>query len=520
MEAKAVKYASTRFGIVRRSKGQSAIDHASYISRSVIVSEYDGQTYRPKYHEDLVHCEVSLPENAPEEWKDRAALWNSVEINEKAKNAQLARTLKASLPNDWSYELAEKVVRDYVQRNFVSKGMCADWAIHDSVNPQGVHNLHFHLMLTLRPVGENGKWGAKQRKEYILDKDGNKIRNKSGKGFKSRAVDVNDWNDKGNSKKWRKDLADTINAVNEQAGVAEHWEHRSFKELGLERQPTIHLGPIASALERKGIQTERGDINRAIEEQNRILLAARRAYLRAGNAMRQLAQAVPEEAAAVKNEVTELVDRIMEKKGKLYLPLVGAPNFHKSPHREILTNAGNVKQFLSDEGIGSFAELDAFAEKTEKGKQKSHQSYQSRAAKLRELKELSELFIEYEPYMKIRDEYRGMGGLKAARFQSKHRAELEREEELRRQFVSRLGKGGKLAPKKWEGEIRKLEADCRELAKKSGEQTFRLAFVEVIRHNRKMFEAEQRQGDRSTDRRRQAEQEQQKPKNRKDRMEL
>lgn len=487
MEIKTVKYASTRFGIVKRSKGQSAIDHASYISRSVIVSEYDGQTYRPKYHEDLVHCEVNLPENAPEEWKDRAALWNSVERNEKAKNAQLARTLKASLPNDWSYELSEKVVRDYVQRNFVSKGMCADWAIHDSVNPQGIHNLHFHLMLTLRPVEKNGKWGAKQRKEYILDKDGNKIHNKSGKGFKSRAVDVNDWNDKGNSKKWRKDLADTINAVNEQAGVAEHWEHRSFKELGMERQPTIHLGPIASALERKGIRTERGDINRAIEEQNRILLAARRAYLRADNAMRQLAQVVPAEAAAVKNEVTELVDRIMEKKGKLYLPLVGAPNFHKAPHREVLTNAGNVKQFLSDEGIGSFAELDAFAEKTEKGKQKSNQSYQSRAAKLRELKELSELFIEYEPYMKIRDEYRGMGGLKAVRFQSQHRAELEREEELRRQFLSRLGKGGKLAPKKWEGEIKKLEADCRELAKKSGEQTFRLAFVEVIRHNRKMF---------------------------------
>lgn len=91
---------------------------------------------------------------------------------------------------------------------------------------------------------------------------------------------------------------------------------------------------------------------------------------------------------------------------------------------------------------------------------------------------------------------------------------------LRRQFLSRLGKGGKLAPKKWEGEIKKLEADCRELAKKSGEQTFQLAFVEVIWHNRKMFEAEQRQADRSTDRRKQAEQEQQKPKRRKDGMEL
>ena len=116
------KYASTRFGIVKRSKGQSAVDAASYISRSVLVSEYDGKTYRPKYHEDLVHCEINLPEYAPEEWLDRAVLWNSVELNEKQKNAQLCRTLKAALPNDWSYELAEETVRDYVQRNFVRTG--------------------------------------------------------------------------------------------------------------------------------------------------------------------------------------------------------------------------------------------------------------------------------------------------------------------------------------------------------------------------------------------------------------
>ena len=85
------KYASTRFGIVKRSKGQSAVDAASYISRSVLVSEYDGKTYRPKYHEDLVHCEINLPEYAPEEWLDRAVLWNSVELNEKQKKAQLCR---------------------------------------------------------------------------------------------------------------------------------------------------------------------------------------------------------------------------------------------------------------------------------------------------------------------------------------------------------------------------------------------------------------------------------------------
>ena len=371
------KYASTRFGIVKRSKGQSAVDAASYISRSVLVSEYDGKTYRPKYHEDLVHCEINLPEYAPEEWLDRAVLWNSVELNEKQKNAQLCRTLKAALPNDWSYELAEETVRDYVQRNFVSKGMCADWAIHDSVNQHGIHNLHFHLMLTLRPVEENGKWGAKQRKEYILDKDGNKIRNKSGRGFKSRAVDVNDWNEKGNSRKWRKDLTDTINVVNDRIGLPEYWEHRSFKELGLEQEPTRHLGPIASALERKGIRTEKGDANRAIMEHNQTLQRARMFYDIAWNSVKNLEKWEQEKAAeaaknaaekkagkmagdipaaqegeaeqtavgsiqketsgtkevsvfaAMKNEVLEMLERILAAFGRLHLPLIQAPNFKK-----------------------------------------------------------------------------------------------------------------------------------------------------------------------------------------------
>ena len=146
------KQASTRFSIVKRSKGQSAVEKASYISRSVLVSEFDGQTYRPKYHEDLVHIEITLPPNAPKEYADRATLWNSVELSEKGQKSQLARMLKASLPNEWRYELAEEVVRDYVQRNFVDKGMCADWAIHDSENDKGQRNFHIHVLLTMRPI--------------------------------------------------------------------------------------------------------------------------------------------------------------------------------------------------------------------------------------------------------------------------------------------------------------------------------------------------------------------------------
>ena len=196
-----MKHLSTRFSIVRRSMGHSAVDKASYISRSVLHSEYDGMDYRPKYHEDLVHSEILLPEK----YKDRETLWNSVELAEKGKKAQLARMLKASLPNEWTYEMAVETVRDYIDRNFVAQGMCADWAVHDSVNAQGQRNLHFHVLLTMRPVTPDGKWGAKQRKVYTLDENGNKIRNWNGKGYQCTTEFTTDWNDrkKGKSREMR-----------------------------------------------------------------------------------------------------------------------------------------------------------------------------------------------------------------------------------------------------------------------------------------------------------------------------
>ena len=103
-----VKNISTRAKICGRSAnctgGHSAVEQSSYISREKMHCEYDGQTYYPKYSEDLVHCEVLLPENAPEKYKDPYVLWNSVELVEKSKDAQLARTFRIEQPNEWSYE--------------------------------------------------------------------------------------------------------------------------------------------------------------------------------------------------------------------------------------------------------------------------------------------------------------------------------------------------------------------------------------------------------------------------------
>ena len=277
----AVKSLSTRIAIIGRgakcSGGSSAVDRSAYISRTTMYSEYDGTYYYPKYSEDLVHSEVMLPENAPEEYADPSVLWNSVEMREKNNfKAQLARSYKISIPNEWSYELATEVVRDYVKRNFVDEGMCVQFAIHDSENPvTHQRNLHCHMMMTMRPILPDGTWGKKQKKIYILDADGNKIRTKKG-NYKCTTQDVTGWNNKENAKRWRKSWADTINAVNEKNGLTENfWEHRSFEAQVLDIIPQIHLGEKASALERAGIQTERGNINRRIMEQNKAILTAK-----------------------------------------------------------------------------------------------------------------------------------------------------------------------------------------------------------------------------------------------------
>ena len=147
---------------------------------------------------------------------------------------------------------------------------------------------------------ENGEWGAKTKKVYVLDENGEcvplidkktgqqKVDKRNRKQWKCYTADSTGWNSRENAKMWRKDLADTINAANEQLGIAVHWEHRSFKEQGIDREPTIHIGAIANALERKGIQTGRGNINREIIKNNMLLEQAKEMLMLAKQEVRNV----------------------------------------------------------------------------------------------------------------------------------------------------------------------------------------------------------------------------------------
>lgn len=157
--------------IISRGKDKSAVAAAAYRSGETLTNEYDGVTHDYTRKGGIVHTEILLPDHAPAEYADRSLLWNAVEKIEKAKNAQLAREIEIALPQKLTIEHSISLVREYVKEQFVNAGMCADFAIHDKQDG----NPHAHIMLTMRPIEQGGAWGAKQKKEYILDKDGGKI---------------------------------------------------------------------------------------------------------------------------------------------------------------------------------------------------------------------------------------------------------------------------------------------------------------------------------------------------------
>lgn len=255
--------------IISRGKGKSAVASAAYISGEKIKNEWDGVTHDYTRKEKVLVKNIILPDHIPKEFNDRSTLWNKVEMAEKNSNAQLARQFIIGLPKELTLSKNKSLVERFIKENLTSQGMIVDYAIHDESQDKN-GNIHCHIMTIMRPINEKGEFLAKSKKEYILDEKGEKVLNKNGKP-KTRKVELTTWNDKGNVEKWRENFSDLCNEYLAKNKIEKRVDHRSFKRQGIKQIPTIHLGASASAMERKGIRTEKGDINREIKKQNELL---------------------------------------------------------------------------------------------------------------------------------------------------------------------------------------------------------------------------------------------------------
>lgn len=250
--------------IISRGQGRSAVGAAAYRSGEKLYNEYDGIEHDYTKKGGVAYSEIMLCENAPKEYQDRQTLWNAVEQIEKSSKAQLAREYEVALPVELSREEQIKLVRDFAKENFVDNGMCVDFSIHDKEDG----NPHAHIMLTTRPIEQDGSWGVKQRKEYILDKNGQKQYDKKKQTYKCKTVKTTNWDSKEFLQRSRESWSEKVNQELERKNVPQRVDHRSYKEQGIEQIPTQHIGVSANAMEKRGIESQRGNENREIKKAN------------------------------------------------------------------------------------------------------------------------------------------------------------------------------------------------------------------------------------------------------------
>lgn len=195
--------------IVSRAKGQSVVAAAAYRSGTRMREDTTGILYDYTRKIGVEHTEILAPDPAPSWVSDRAQLWNTIEALEKRKDAQLARSIEIALPKELNEAAQLTLVREFVRREFVSKGMVADVAIHrDNAN-----NPHVHILLTLRRLGPKGF------------------------GLKERA-----WNQTARLQEWRLAWAETTNRHLAKEGLSIRIDHRTLKAQGLDLIPGRKIG--------------------------------------------------------------------------------------------------------------------------------------------------------------------------------------------------------------------------------------------------------------------------------------
>ncbi len=232
----AIYHLSVKF--IKRSSGRSATAAAAYRAAEKVHDYKTDITHDYRKKRGVFGAEILAPDNSPEWVYEREKLWNEVEKVEKRCDAQVAREIDVALPVELNREQKKELVRDFVKEQLVSKGMVADIAFHDfdSKNP------HAHILLTTRPINDDGRFGFKERS----------------------------WNKKDVLEQLRFDWAEKVNQALEQAGHKEvKVDHRTLEEQGINRLPQIHLGANVAKMKERGIRTSKGDEYDRISATNR-----------------------------------------------------------------------------------------------------------------------------------------------------------------------------------------------------------------------------------------------------------
>ena len=431
---------------IKRSAGQSIVTSAAYRAGEKLYSEYYGEVSDYTHKGGVVCTDILLPPQAPAEYQDRATLWNAVEKAERGKKAQLAYSFDIALQNEFSLEENIALARQFVSEQLVGRGMIADFAIHQPDKEDGgIPNPHFHVLCPIRPIEESGKWGFKQRRVYRLDEDGNRIMGEDGKPLFD-AVPTTDWGSPETLEHWREAWAAMVNAKFEEKGLACRIDHRSYERQGIDKIPSIHLGVAASQMERKGIATEKGNINRQIAADNKLLKEIKERITR-------LYKWTKEQAGK-----PERKDSIMAQLYEAQLS-EGKPGSRYGKIRNLKESAA-LFNFLNGNHITSMEQLYEKVAAMNKDYYSLRGKIVTAERRIKVLGEHLSMWEKYERNKGTRRQFDKMKpGKKKEQFEQKHSAELALYEAAVRYLEKLKTTSEEITPKKWQAEADRLKAE-------------------------------------------------------------
>ena len=415
-------------GQIKRSAGRSAVECAAYRAGERLYSEYYGLVSDYTHKGGVVHTEIMLPPHAPREYADRQTLWNAVEEVERNKNAQLAYSFDIALQNEFSLDENIALARQFLLDNFVSRGMIADFAVHQPDKNGGIANPHFHVMCPIRPLNPDGTWGAKQRRVYRED-------------GKFDAVPTTDWGKPETLEAWREAWAAQCNAKFEEKELPCRIDHRSYKRQGVEQVPTVHEGVAVRQMEARGILTDKGEHNR---------------WIRSATAMlRKLGE-----------RIKTLVDWLSDARVKLdkpHSPSLGKllADYYDGRNAGAWSNkakVGNLKRltsaiaYLEENDLHTLADLEARLDSLHTALDKTKTALDANKKRSRELRELLRYAEIYKHFKPLHDQ------LCAIRWKSKREQfKAEHESELRQFYLARRNLPDGIHVDEWQRELDTLE---------------------------------------------------------------
>ena len=434
---------------IKRSAGQSAVAAAAYRSGEKLHSEYYGEDSDYTRKGGVICSEILLPPQAPPSFSDRETLWNAVEKVERGKRAQLAYSFDIALQNEFSMQENIELARHFLLEQCVSRGMVADYAIHQPDKKDGgIQNPHFHVMCPIRPIEPDGKWGNKQRREYVLDEQGERIRDEAG-NYVFNAVPTTDWGKPETLEFWREQWAQLCNTRFAEKGLDCRIDHRSYERQGVEQIPTQHEGPTVRAMEAKGICTDKGDLNRWVRSANAKL-----------NNIRQIISKLLAWLKEVKAELSKPQEPLIVDLLGRYFAGRNAGAWSQKAKLGNLKSYSAAVSYLHTNNISTLSDLESRLDgydKTASSLKSSLAAKEQRIKKLDRLVQLADFYREGKPV------YDKLNEIKWKKKREEYAAQHERALDLfymaRRELKPYQTDGNKLPLKNWQKEKAVLEQE-------------------------------------------------------------